>query len=586
MQYQDYYSMIRPTSMYDTVKAAQQDRLVNQENQLIMQQKQFAFNKQKATSAYKTLSAFKKLTPEQQAAQWTQTRQTLESIYPEKKGAFPSSWGLDPQGNARELDAFLSGISKLVEPERVTIKEGEVIQERMPGGEFQPILIGPKKEEKGLEIKTTVVGDTYIETPERPLPSGNILRGPFVYDQMGNAMPKEEYFNLYPSEKPKDLRPESQNKLNTIPQAVPTTPQAVPGQIELPPRQFNVPSPTNRAGETNQGYGIDENAMLQQPQIMPSMGNMMLKGAGAVMADEYAPQPRNALVGETMPPPSQFAELLPAGSAPNRFGSPGVEGMDFAYTGAAKPQIVNGRVVYTAPPKPVKADNPKDRLRPATNDELARAGIPADTGLIYLKNETTGEITPVERLDKLDQARKAIENDEAMEGRGLSAAQRDKAQSEAEEARKKLRVMRAAQMSAIRQVIDVEDELLSLSGNEFVDTGPLDTFARFTGTATGKKLTSIDKKALAMNNAINHAIKITGAGSQSDADVELMLNAFPTSSSQYSDNMDIIRELKMRIMDYIGLDAVVRNDNDFNSIPVGSIFYDSRSKTILRKVKE
>jgi hypothetical protein len=325
------------------------------------------------------------------------------------------------------------------------------------------------------------------------------------------------------------------------------------------------------------------------------MGNMMLKGAGAVMADEYAPQPRNALVGGMMPPPSldgtmpqpsQFAELMPAGSAPNRFGSPGVEGMDFAYTGAAKPQIVNGRVVYTAPPKPVKADNPKDRITPATADDLAKAGIPNDTGLIYLINRTTGEITPVERLDKLDQTRKALENAEALAAQGTSAAQKEKAQADAEEARKKLRAMRAAQMSAIRMVVDVENDLLSLAGNEFVDTGTLDRFVKYTGTATGNKLKSIDRKAAQMNNAINHAIKITGAGSQSDADVALMLNVFPDSGTQYPDNMYVIGELRKRMMDYIGLDAVVRTDDDFNAIPNGSIFYDSRSQTILRKIKD
>ena len=89
-----------------------------------------------------------------------------------------------------------------------------------------------------------------------------------------------------------------------------------------------------------------------------------------------------------------------------------------------------------------------------------------------------------------------------------------------------------------------------------------------------------------MNNAINHAIKITGAGSQSDADVALMLNVFPDSGTQYPDNMYVISELRKRMMDYIGLDAIVRTDNDFNAIPNGSIFYDSRSQTILRKIKK
>ena len=578
MIYQNPYQNIRTADIYGARKQAAQDKQTAQDNALILEQKQLKLAQDKATQAYKIGASFKSLTPERQASQWNTTRQQLEVVYPEMKGKFPSSWDSDQAGNVAQLDLFLSQMSPLVSPERVTLREGDVIQERMPGEQFKTIASGPQKEGKGLEIKSTVVGDQYIETPERPLPSGNILRGPFVYDQIGNAMPKEEYFKLYPSERPKDIRPESQNKLNA-------TPQPVPGQTELQPRQFNAPSPTNRAGETNVGFPIDENAMLQQPQIIPTMGNMMLRGAGAVMADEFAPQPRNALVGGMMPQPSQFAELMPAGSTPNRFGSPGVEGIDFAATGVSQPQIVNGRVVYTARPKP-KIDNPKDRISPATADDLAKAGIPNDTGLIYLKNQTTGEITPVERLDKLDQTRKALANAEALAAQGTSAAQRQKAEDEAKEQRFKINAMRAAQMSAIRMVVDVENDLLGFAGSEFVDTGPLDTFARFTGTATGKKLDSLDRKAKTMNNAINHAIKITGAGSQSDADVALMLNVFPDSKTQYPDNMYVIGELRKRMMDYIGLDAIVRTDDDFNAIPNGSIFYDSRSQTILRKIKD
>jgi hypothetical protein len=581
MIYQNPYQNIRTANIYGARKQAGEDQLAAQENELILKQKQNAFQKAKLTDTFKALNEFSREAEESKAAQWPVVRAQILSFNPEMEKSLPKDWMSDPVGNNSQLQTALKGMSRFVTPERVTIKENEVIQERMPGGEFQPILTGPKKEGTGFAIKRIPVDGGLVEIPENILPSGNILAGPFVYDRfdMSNSMPKEEYFKLYPSERPVDIRPESQNKLNA-------TPQAVPNQTELPPRNFNAPSTTNRAGETNVGFPIDENAMMQQQQIMPTMGNMMLRGAGAVMADEFAPQPRNALVDGMMPQPSQFAELMPAGSTPNRFGSPGVEGIDFAATGSAKPQLINGLVVYPGRPKPTKPDNPKDRISPATADDLAKAGIPNDTGLSYQINQTTGEITPVERLDKLDQTRKALENAEALAAQGTSAAQKEKAQADAEEARKKLRAMRAAQMSAIRMVVDVENDLLSLAGNEFVDTGTLDRFVKYTGTATGNKLKSIDRKAAQMNNAINHAIKITGAGSQSDADVALMLNVFPDSGTQYPDNMYVIGELRKRMMDYIGLDAVVRTDDDFNAIPNGSIFYDSRSQTILRKIKD
>jgi len=590
MIYQNPYQNIRTADIYGARKQAAQDQLTAQENELILKQKQNAFQKAKIVDTYKALNTFAGKSDESKAAQWPTIRAQIVSLSPEMEQGLPKDWMSDPVGNQSQLQAALEGISSFITPERITTKEGEVIQERLPGGEFKTIASGPAKPKKSIfgeeKVKTQDGSEVLVDTMD--LPSGSRIVGDYVKDinQYGNKIPVAEYFKLNPEDWWTDIAkpnfvPETPNALKK-----PTVaPMSVPGQTELPPRQFNVPSPTNRAGETNVGYPIDENAMLQQPQIMPTMGNSMLRGAGAVMADEFAPQPRNALVGGMMPQPSQFAELMPAGSTPNRFGSPGVEGIDFAATGGYKQEIVPGGMRFSSPPKP-KIDNPKDRITPATADDLAKAGIPNDTGLIYLINRTTGEITPVERLDKLDQTRKALENAEAEAARGTSAAIREKAQSDAKEAKLKLRAMRAAQMSAIRQVVDVENDLLGFAGSEFVDTGPLDTFARFTGTATGKKLSSLDRKAKSMNNAINHAIKITGAGSQSDADVALMLNVFPDSGTQYPDNMYVIGELRKRMMDYIGLDAVVRTDDDFNAIPNGSIFYDSRSQTILRKIKD
>ena len=593
MIYQDVYSSIQqPTSMYGLRKQVEQDQLAEQEKQLALQQKQRADIISRGQLATQALVGFKDLSPQQKAAQWNTYRQRIESLVPETKGILPSVWDSNDPSNEAELDSAISGLSKTYfKPEQTKLGADETLFEATYGVDPKEIARGTGKPNKsifGRQILPQADNST-IMLDIIDLPSGSQQQGSIVKDarKPNSVIPVEEYYKMYPEDWPyPSQNPYSQKKPINSPTVPPTAPMAVPGQTELQPRQFNTPSPNNRAGETNVGYPIDENAMLQQPQIMPTMGNSMLRGAGAVMADEFAPQPRNALVGGMMPQPSQFAELMPAGSTPNRLGSPGVEGIDFATTGGYKQEVIPGGMRFSSPPKPTKPDNPKDRLRPATADELANAGIPTDTGLSYLKNETTGEITPVERLDKLDQARKVIENAEALARQGIGAAEKEKAQAQAEQARLLLRTMRSAQMSAIRQVVDVENDLLSFAGSEFVDTGPLDTFARFTGTATGKKLSSLDRKAKAMNNAINHAIKITGAGSQSDADVALMLNVFPDSKTQYPDNMYVIGELKKRMMDYIGLDAVVRTDDDFNAIPNGSIFYDSRSQTILRKIKD
>lgn len=562
MQYQDYYNLIQPTSMYDTVKAAQQDRLVNQENQLIMQQKQFAFNKQKATSAYKTLSAFKKLTPEQQAAQWTQTRQTLESIYPEKRGAFPSSWDLDPQGNARELDTFLSGISQLVEPERVTIREGEVIQERMPGGEFKTILEGPKKPEKSIfgEEKITLPDGSQMMVDTVDLPSGSRQVGDFVKvrNKPNTKIPADQYYREHPEDWPYlGENPYSQKKpINSL-AVPPTAPMDVPGQIELPPRQFNVPSPTNRAGETNQGYGIDENAMLQQPQIMPSMGNMMLKGADAVMADEYAPQPRNALVGGMMQPPSQFAELLPAGSAPNRFGSPGVEGMEFAATGGYKQEVVPGGMRFSGPPKPVARDE-KPVFRALTSQEIIKEGQNPDL--------VTGRISQFGEIQWKDK--------KTQEQIKSESAQAQSATSQAYVNTGGAMKLRADKLTVLRGLKRYRKVLNELGEKAIADTGPIDQiYTRFTDLGS-----ELDGLRESVGEQLLAAFKVPGDPANAE-ELELKKNQLPNTGRRLYQNFNNLNMLEEYILTQVGVQAMISSDAEWKALPPNTKYIDLRDGT-------
>jgi hypothetical protein len=539
MIYQNPYQNIRTADIYGARKQAGQDLLTAQENELILKQKQNAFQKAKLTDTFKALNEFSREAEESKAAQWPTIRAQILSLNPEMEQNLPKDWMSDPVGNNSQLQTALKGMSRFVTPERVTIKADEVIQERLPGGEFQPILTGPKKEGKGLEIKTAVVGDTYIETPERPLPSGNILRGPFVYDQMGNAMPKEEYFNLYPSERPKDIRPESQNKLNAIP-------QPVPGQAELPPRQFNAPSPTIRAGETNQGFPIDENAMMQQPQIMPSMGNMMLKGAGAVMADEFAPQPRNALVDGMMPQPSQFAELMPAGSAPNRFGSPGVEGIDFAYTGAAKPQIVNGRVVYTAQPKPGQE---RVTARDMTAQEIRDNGRdPKEfSGQILSDGTKKFDPIPLEGYSKtqLDKMLQELEN------------LRTNAKTEAQKAD----VSRKEKLFVLRNLKEYEYALQKLENNPMVDTGPLDQFVSAL-TPAGQQIVELGTRIEPIVRKVQRTPGDPAAASETASFGEML----PKLNKYMSNNVDNLNAITRHYLDLYGANAMVNSKSEYDAL--------------------
>jgi hypothetical protein len=554
MIYQDVYSSIQaPTSMYGLRKQVEQDQLAAQQNQIAIQQKARTEQEAKAKALYQSMNQFGGLSEDKQSAMYQTYRQKWESLMPEAKGVFPSVWDSKDPTNKESLGQVISFLEPLVPAKEYTLSEGQVRIAERPGGKPTVVARGGEKGGAGFQIKTTVVGDTLIETPENILPSGNILRGPFVYDQFdeSNAMPKEEYFKLYPSERPKDIRPESQNKLNAAP-------QAVPNQTELPPRNFNAPSTTNRAGETNVGFPIDENAMMQQPQIMPTMGNMMLRGAGAVMADEFAPQPRNALVGGMMPQPSQFAELMPAGSTPNRFGSPGVEGIDFAATGAAQPQIVNGRVVYTARPKP---SEPKETFRDMTPAEISASGRdPARfSGQISSLGQKRYEALPSKLAAEIEQAQ-------------LDKLQADaaKSQNELKEQEKKVKRERQEAVSLLRGIKRIEGALQELQSNPFFDTGTVDQYF-MAKTDAGKKLEAANAAILP---SVKKEGRVEGEGTFSDFDAKMLQLRLPTMSNPMSANIDTLNQLKTDVLIAYGVQAAVSNKQERDALPPGTVYVD------------
>jgi hypothetical protein len=466
MIYQNPYQNIQTADIYGARKQAAQDQLAKQEKQLALEQKQRADIVSRGQLATQALVGFKDLSPQQKAAQWNTYRQRIESLVPETKGILPSVWDSNDPSNEAELDSAISGLSKTYfKPEQTKLGAEETLLEGTFGVDPKEIARGMGKPEEAydklVDIQTLdpETGQPIEKTVRRRKndegfwQSGNLIF-PEGYEE---GVDKQVYYNKM------GIVPKSKSAVNSL-TAPPSAPMAVPGQAELPPRQFNTPSPTNRAGETNEGFRIDENAMLQQPQIMPSMGNMMLRGAGAVMADEFAPQPRNALVGGMMPQPSQFAELMPAGSTPNRLGSPGVEGIDFAATGGQGPVDARGiplSAIGSARPRYVATDKGQveeifkqmtpEEIRKEGQDPARTTGRVSQFGVIQWKDKTTPA-----------QLRK--------EGADAAAAE-----ATAEQNKSAVRRARTDIVSFLRGVRRYRDVLNKLGNQRFVDTGPFDT---------------------------------------------------------------------------------------------------------------
>jgi hypothetical protein len=572
MIYQNPYQNIRTANIYGARKQAGQDLLTAQENELILKQKQNAFQKAKIVDTYKALNTFAGKSEESKAAQWPTVRAQIVSLSPEMEQGLPKDWMSDPVGNQSQLQAALEGMSNFITPERITLRTDEVIQERLPGGQFTEIASGPKKPKEFLKMVEIRIGDTTYRIPEGTLPSGSILSGQFVQDRRqpgAPAVPVKEYFAMYPNDWPSDAEVISGNSPTAATQPSvnslskpPAAPMAVPGQTELPPRNFNVPSPTNRAGETNVGFPVDENAMLQQPQIMPTMGNSMLRGAGAVMADEFAPQPRNALVGGMMPQPSQFAELMPAGSAPNRFGSPGVEGIDFAATGGRpKVEIVNGVATYTAAPKPGEA---KETWRPMNANEYAQRKLDPERISAEISSQGQTRTTPIT----------------TAADKKLAEAQLKKAEADAKTAefdlKKKQELLRQEKLDAVsllRGFNRIEEKLKKLKKTPLFDTGSFDQ-VMMSLTPRGQALTTATDSIM---STIKRVKKTSGEGAFSNLDVDLLQKLMPRMGVDMGENEETLAAAKKDILLLYGVQAAVSNKQERDELPPGTIYVDTNT---------
>lgn len=529
MIYQNPYQNIRTADIYGARKQAAQDKLTAQDNALILEQKQLKLAQDKATQAYKIGSTFKSLTPEQQAAQWNRTRQQLEVIYPEMKGQFPSSWDSDLAGNVAELDSFLSEMSPLVSPERVTLKEGEVIQERMPGEQFKTIAGGGAKADAAgkptvrlLESVDDSGNPVTIPVIDRLLPDNSRQFGDIVYDASKNyqPVPAVDFFAQKPEQ-------------NTG--SAPVNNLGVPSQNELPPRNFNAPSPTNRAGETNVGYGIDENAMLQQPQIMPTMGNVMLRGAGAVMADEFAPQPRNALVGSGQaykPSQSQFMTQTP-------------QGMAFRKPAPAGQQA-------------------RETFRDMTPAEISASGRdPARfSGQISSLGQKRYEALPSQAAINLEQAQAEKAQIEVTKAKAEAEAQKKQAKKDQNDA-----------VSLIRGLARIDKALSGLQANPFFDTGTVDQYF-MAKTDKGKELDSANKAILA---TVKRLTRTPGEGAFSNLDVGLLEAQLPNMSNPMSSNRSTLQQIKTDALAAYGVQAAVSNKQERDALPPGTVYVDTNT---------
>lgn len=567
MIYQDVYSSIQaPTSMYGLRKQVEQDKLAAQQNQIAIQQKARTEQEAKAKALYQSMNQFGGLSEDKQSAMYQTYRQKWESLMPEAKGVFPSVWDSKDPTNKESLGQVISFLEPLVPAEEFTLSEGQIRYAQRPGGQPTVVARGGEKPEKSIfgEEKITLPDGSQMMVDTVDLPSGSRQVGDFVKvrNKPNTKIPADQYYRENPEDWPYlGENPYSQKKPVNSLAVPPTAPMAVPGQTELPPRQFNAPSPTNRAGETNVGFPIDENAMMQQPQIMPSMGNVMLKGAGAVMADEFAPQPRNALVGGIMPQPSQFAELMPAGSAPNRFGSPGVEGMDFAATGGYKQEVVPGGMRFSGPPKPGQE---KETFRDMTPAEISASGRdPARfSGQISSLGQKKFEALPSKLVSELEQAQ--------LDKLKADAA---KSQNELKEQENIAKKDKNDAVSLLRGIARIDRALSELQANPFFDTGTVDQYF-MAKTDKGKELTAANDAILA---TVKRMFRTKGEGAFSNLDVGLLQSQLPKFENPMSSNRATLNQIKTDILAIYGVQAAISNKQERDALPPGTVYVDTNT---------
>jgi hypothetical protein len=582
--YQDVYSQIRPVNMFGAFQEAKQARDLEQQRQNTLAeqaraaaqkaQENVVRNGQLATQA---LIGFKKLSPQQKAAQWTPYRQRIESLVPEAKGSLPSTWDSNDPTNDAELDTLIGGWSStFFQPEQVKLGAEETLLQVQPG-------VGPVEIARGMGKADT----------------DKLVRLQGVQDGQPVTLTEREFINaegfkqsgtqIYPDDYPQGVDKDAYYKAMGI-----TPAQKQPAQA---PSVRATNSPSNRAGETNEGFPIDM-SMVAPGQPVNALAAMNMPSGG--MAPPVAPQmgavpvapPVNAMavpfaggMGMALPvdmqqvsnmlaqeqnqfmPPNQFAQLRPAGSAPNRFGSPGVEGMEFAATGPVDARGIPLSAIGSSRPRYVATDKGqvKEVFRPMTSDEIKAEG--QDPAKLSGRISQFGVIQWNPAKPTAAQIRK--------EGAEVATAEATAAQNLAA-----VRRARSEVVSFLRGVRQYRSVLNKLGEQQFVDTGPLDTLVtQFTGLGS-----ELDGLKETVGSELQSAMKVAG-DPKTKEELDEMVGQLPRTSRRLYQNFKNLNFREEYFLDRLGVQTSVANDAEFDALTPGTTFVDLNDGGIYRKMK-
>jgi hypothetical protein len=272
------------------------------------------------------------------------------------------------------------------------------------------------------------------------------------------------------------------------------------------------------------------------------------------MADEFAPQPRNALVGEMMPPPSQFAELMPAGSAPNRFGSPGVEGIDFAATSGQGPVDARGiplSAIGSARPRYVPPNVGQERVtaRDMTAQEIRDNGRNPEEFSGQILSDGTKKFDPIPlkgfTKTQLDKMQQELEN--------LRANAKTEAQKED--------VARKEKLFVLRNLKQYEYALQKLENNPMFDTGPLDQFVT-AQTPLGQQIVELGTRIEPLVRKVQRTPGDPAAASETESFDKML----PKLNKYMQNNFDNLNFITQYYLDLYGANAMVNTKAEYDAL--------------------
>lgn len=332
-----YYDAFRQGKM-----DARTDRINAMQDDLASQQKQMAQDQKRMVDGYKYLQTIESASEAEKPRLYKLAYPKLAQMFPEYN--LPTDWS--PQV-AQDLPVIKKWLLSQVPAQYE--KVGDTLYE-IRGGEIRPVGQG----NKGVKIRTqnfaTPEGAQYQEyKPEQVDVFGNTHIGKEVFVQgASESVPLSAYERwLQGNVSPEQYAEYQKSRVN------------IPVDNMAPANNRRVPNytPSGVAGRTNQGYPIDGNEPPLSPTPMPSSVPAPTQPAPAQPNPKDYLNPDGSLKKRQpayLPPevdysmdgedvtmtggqmPNRFAQLQPFGSAPmNRLGgSQGIEGIDYAYTGA------------------------------------------------------------------------------------------------------------------------------------------------------------------------------------------------------------------------------------------------------------